>query len=451
MMRIKIKDIKIDRSNRDTQRIRKDFGDIEELAESIKKHGLIHPIVVDKIKPLGFQHPNAEVREHANVVRQYKYTLVAGERRLTAHLYAGMMEIEATIRSELSAFERKEIELEENARRKDLSWDERNEALRQLHELKQTIHGARQPGDVGEGGWTMQDTAKLVRLSLGTVSQDIKLANDLKNNPKLRKQVSGMTKQVARKTIEREKDARRMRKRISNGEISIDSRLVLGKAEEEILKLEDQSIDCLITDPPFAVEAILNVERGSLSGKYAGEANVGEVDVMDDVYEKLLPQLSRVMKPGAHFYMFFGIDWYEFLMMMFRRNGFIAHPVPLIWPKGRGTMIPNPYHYIPSYEFILFGMREPMKRTLAHPIRNCLEGFPPDASQKRIHSLQKPFELIKMMIENSTVPGETILDCFAGSGIVLKVAEALGRRGVGFEMNEVNYYKAQEFLIEGEK
>ncbi len=433
-MKIKIKDIKIDRSGQSTQRIRKDFGNIQDLISSIEKHGLIHPIVVDIL----------------DGDENYKYNLVAGERRLTAHLYMGLAEIEASIRSKLNNFERKEIELDENARRKDLSWDEQIEALRQLDELKRLIHGTRLPGDVGEGGWTIKDTAEHVGLSLGTVSQDIKLAKDLNEHPELREKVCKMTKQVARKTIERSKDAIRIQEKIRKGEISIESMLLLGKAEERILEIKSESIDCLITDPPFAVDAILDVERGSLSGSYAGEANVGEVDVMQDVYKKLFPELNRVMKPGAHFYMFFGIDWYGFLTSMFAENGFIPHPVPLVWPKGRGTMIPNPYHYIPSYEFILFGMKAPMKRTLMNPIKNCLEGFPSDAPQIRVHSLQKPFDLIKMMIENSTVPGEVVLDCFAGSGIVLKVAKALGRRGIGFEMDETNYWKAQEFLI-GEK
>lgn len=432
-MKIKIKDIKIDRSDRDTQRIRKDFGDIQEMVESIKKFGLLHPIVVDECKD----------------DLKYLYTLVAGERRLMAHLYAGKTEIEATIRSELSAFERKELELEENARRKDLSWMEKNEALRQLDELKRAVHGTRMPGDVGEGGWTIQDTAKLVGLSIGTVSQDIKLANDLKDSPELRKRVSGMTKQVARKTIEREKDAKRMREKIDRGEISVGSRLILGKAEEKILELDDQSVDCLVTDPPYGAEGIIAVEKGALTGSYDQEGNVGDFESMEKVYEVLLPELKRVMKPGAHFYMFTCIDWIEFFKSEFKKNGFIMHAVPLIWSKGRTTMIPNPYHYIPSYEFILFGMRAPMKRTLMHPIANCLTDYPADSPQKRVHSLQKPFELIKMMIKNSTVPGETVLDCFAGSGIVLKVAEALGRKGVGFEMDETNYYKAQEFLMGG--
>lgn len=433
-MKIKIKSIKIDRSNRDTQRIRKDFGDIQKLVESIEKHGLIHPIVVDELSDDS----------------KYSYSLIAGERRLTAALYLGQKEIDATVRSQLNEFERKELELEENARRKDLSWEEKIEALRQLDELKRSIHGTRLPGSIEEKGWTIQDTADAIGASLGTVSQDIKLAKDLLDSPKLREKIAGMTKMVARKVIEREKDALRIKERMNRNEIVIDSNLILGRAENLITKIKGASIHCLITDPPFAVDAIHKVEEGNLSGKYDRGTNIGDTGEMMKIYDLIIPQLSRVMVPGAHFYMFFGIDWYEELKMKFFKSGFVVHPVPLIWSKGRGTMIPNPYHYVPSYEFILFGCKFPQKRTLLKPRPNCLTEYPTDAPQTRIHPLQKPFSLIKMFIENSTVPGETVLDCFAGSGIVLKVARELGRRSVGFESDEINFYKAQEFLT-GEK
>jgi len=429
-MKILISTIKIEKHDKLTHRVRKDFGDIQELAESIKKHGIIQPIVVDELK----NDP------------EHQYTLVAGERRITASLFAGKKDIDAVVRAELSPLQRKEIELEENARRKDLAWEETIEATYQLDKLKRSIHGTRMPGDMGSGGWTIKDTADYLGLSLGTVSQDITLAKDLNDHPELRKKVIGMTKQVARKTIEREKEALIIASKIRAGKISADINLFHGKAEEEIIHVPDSSIDCLITDPPFAVDAISDVERGALSGKYAGEANVGESKGMMECYKKLFPHLKRVMKPGAHFYMFFGIDWYSDLLKLFTDNGFIAHAVPLIWNKGRGTMVPNPYHYVPSYEFILFGVKAPYKRTLLKPRNNCFDEFPADAPQKRVHPLQKPYALIRCFIENSTVPGETVLDCFAGSGIVLKVANDLGRKGIGFEMNEINYLKALEFI-----
>ena len=433
-MKIRISEIKIERLDQASKRFRKDFGDIQQLVASIKKHGLIHPIVVDELKSGGMS--------------QYNYTLVAGERRITAALYAGWKEIDATIRDTLSSIERKELEIEENARRKDTTWEEQIEAVRQLDELKRLEHGSKQPGSLDEIGWTQQDTADYIGASIGTVSQDIKLANDLLTNPELRKKIAGSTKVVARKTIEREKKAAVLRRRIAASEITIDASLRFGRAECLIREITGNSIHCLITDPPWGIEDIVAVSKGNLSGKYAQGTNVGEEENMESVYKTLIPELSRVMVGGAHFYMFFGPDFYEYLKHIFKENDFLVDPVPLIWSKHRTTMIPNPYHYIPSYEMILYGCKAPRSRTLTKPVANSIRDIPADAPQVRIHSLQKPYDLIKLFIENSTSPGETVLDCFAGSGITLKTAVELGRKAVGFEMDETNYLIAMKFLEE---
>lgn len=51
------------------------------------------------------------------------------------------------------------------------------------------------------------------------------------------------------------------------------------------------------------------------------------------------------------------------------------------------------------------------------------------------HPCEKPEGLLTHMIEATTRPGDTILDCFAGSGAVLDVARKLGRKAVGIEMD----------------
>lgn len=49
------------------------------------------------------------------------------------------------------------------------------------------------------------------------------------------------------------------------------------------------------------------------------------------------------------------------------------------------------------------------------------------------HPCEKPAGLLTHMIETTTRPGDTIIDCFAGSGAVLDAARSLGRRAVGIE------------------
>jgi site-specific DNA-methyltransferase (adenine-specific) len=61
--------------------------------------------------------------------------------------------------------------------------------------------------------------------------------------------------------------------------------------------------------------------------------------------------------------------------------------------------------------------------------------FPSVAHYPGKHPCEKPTGLLTHMIETTTRPGDTIIDCFAGSGAVLDVARQLGRRAVGIEMD----------------
>jgi adenine-specific DNA-methyltransferase len=52
------------------------------------------------------------------------------------------------------------------------------------------------------------------------------------------------------------------------------------------------------------------------------------------------------------------------------------------------------------------------------------------------HNCEKPVDMLAHMIETTTRPGDTIIDCFAGSGAVLDVARQLGRKAIGIEMDK---------------
>ena len=94
------------------ERRREEFGNLVELAMSIEKHGPIHPIVIDS-----------------------ENRLVAGERRLRAcREVLGWDVILARDFGALTDTERREIELEENLHRKDLTAYERSKTLVTLAE-----------------------------------------------------------------------------------------------------------------------------------------------------------------------------------------------------------------------------------------------------------------------------------------------------------------------------
>jgi len=109
----RIINIPIDRILVDTNQIRKNFDQegLEELAQSIKRHGLIQPIVVTK-KDEGFK-------------------LVAGERRFRACQIVGLKKIKATV----TRGDPLEIALIENIQREDLSPIEEAEGYQRLIEM----------------------------------------------------------------------------------------------------------------------------------------------------------------------------------------------------------------------------------------------------------------------------------------------------------------------------
>jgi len=106
-MQIRINDIQI------KKRIRKDIGNINELAESMKLHGLMNPIVINK-----------------------ENELIAGYRRLASAKKLCWNKIEVTIVDAPEKINKLEMEIEENLYRKDFTTDEIVEAYSKLEKLK---------------------------------------------------------------------------------------------------------------------------------------------------------------------------------------------------------------------------------------------------------------------------------------------------------------------------
>ena len=106
-MQVPIKDIVV------RKRIRKDMGDIEGLAESLKRYGQISPIVISK----------------TNV-------LIAGGRRLEAAKHLGWRTINAIISESSNELARLELEVEENIQRRDFNMEEVAEATKRIYNLQ---------------------------------------------------------------------------------------------------------------------------------------------------------------------------------------------------------------------------------------------------------------------------------------------------------------------------
>ena len=136
----KIKLINIE-PNRDQPRRNFDEESIGELAESIKKYGLIQPIVVTK--------------------KDDYYQIIAGERRWRASKKAGLIEVPCIIREE-DERKNKEIALIENIQRQDLNPIEKAKGFKQL---------------MDDYGMTQMQLSEAIGISRSAVANTVRILN----------------------------------------------------------------------------------------------------------------------------------------------------------------------------------------------------------------------------------------------------------------------------------
>jgi len=420
-MKVKLKEIVVE------GRFREDYGDVESLAVSIQRYGLAHPIVVRK--------------------EGEKIRLIAGERRLKAHELLGMEEVEVKFMNELTELEARELEIEENIKRKDFTWQEEVKAKSEVDEIKRKLYGAAIKGH--GGGWGLEQTAQSLGESVGTVSQDIRLAKAIEEFPEL---ASEKNKASAWKKYQRLKERALVSALVDKTKIVAGKECVkLGSSEQLMKNIASISVDLVVTDPPFAID----LDKGTMKS----EDYWAEGGIYDDEYQHVLNTIGlvakecyRVLKNDRCMYMFFGVQHYEYVHKMLVAVGFHVNPVPLIWHKTGGAGAGgSDYAYASNYEACFFCMKG--RRALAKLGESNVFTEPRVAPQRKIHPTEKPTQLLRRLIEQSSNPGELVIDPFAGSGSTLIAAFECGRQALGIEQSATHYGQALlriEEYIKGE-
>src|SRR5436190_497189 len=372
-MKVAIRDIKI------LARQRKVFGEINDLSNSLARFGLLHPIVIDETN-----------------------TLIAGHRRILAAMQLGWEDIEVTTRSGLDDLARRELELEENIKRKDLIWHEEVKAVRDLYRMRQArygntkirspiIRGMEDEDPEGKTNYSLDDAAQELDGSRSAIAQALALADALDEIPELegeanrtaawnrylREQERAMREELAKRTrlpgesAEAKADAvieKEDREASDTNDKEIYVRqpiykagwkgrglMYWGDARDVLRYMGTGIVDCLITDPPFALGMF---KKGDTTSGKRLAANAGEM-YSDDPHETLnmidevMMAAARVVKPDGMIYCFFHMVRYEEVYDILRKHFGDCDPVPILWIKNTpGIGDPNrswTYAYEPCF------------------------------------------------------------------------------------------------------
>lgn len=207
--------------------------------------------------------------------------------------------------------------------------------------------------------------------------------------------------------------------------------------------IADQSIDLIVTDPPYRTTARGNA--GNSGGMLQKEINKrGRVFVHNNIVcSEYAAEFYRVLKDGSHCYVMSNhINLIE-MLNTFTSCGF-HFTKSLIWDKGNKIM---GQYYMSQFEYVLFFRKGRAKR-----IANCgtsdIIAIPnrktKDANGNNIHDTEKPVELMQILIENSSKFNDLILDPFMGSGSTGVACAKTHRNFIGIEIDKTYFDIARE-------
>ena len=433
----------------DRQRQEFDESALLELATSISKFGLFHAV---QVRPDG--------------------TLVTGERRLRAiqkHIlplnktftYGGELMpygvIPIIITTATDALTLEEIELDENLRRKDLTWKEmasttaRLDKLRQAQALQKAKAGGHiandaEPTSLARLLHTVADTAKEVRgSSVGyyqdTTRQEILIAEHL-DKPEI---AGAATLKDAFKILKRLEETKRNQDLATMVGSSYSSSAHTVVNEDCLTWMADPAnasrFDVILTDPPYGMGAH---NFNDADGRLATIEHH-----YDDTYESWKALMTAwaslsfaITRPMAHAYVFCDIANFHELKSLMEAAGWYVFRTPLTNYKRNSGRVPLPFHGPKRQsEWCLYALKG--RKTVTGVFSDVITT---DSDEQLGHGAQKPVALYEDLLKRSVRPGDRVVDMFAGTGTILPAAHTFQCYATAVEQNPASYGKCLERL-----
>ena len=202
--------------------------------------------------------------------------------------------------------------------------------------------------------------------------------------------------------------------------------------------IPDKSIDLVVTDPPYKTTSRGNA--GNSGGMLQKDINKkGLVFKYNDILPKeYIPELYRILKDGSHCYIMTNHVNLQEILNVATDSGF-KFIKSLIWNKKNKIM---GQYYMSQFEYILF-FRKGKGKKINHCGTSDILDIPnkktKDSNGKNLHDTEKPIELMKILVSNSSNENEIVLDPFMGIGSTGIASKQLNRNFIGFEI-DIDYF-----------
>lgn len=391
-------------------RMRVDLGDetLDGLTESLQEHGQLQPIVIDQDN-----------------------NLIGGGRRFAAATKLGWTHIAAYRREAMPEHRRAELELEENMRRKDFSWQEMAKGVHRTHTLKSLAKLSQT--------WGQRQTGEMLGVSHSHVGKLLKVAELLQAGDKEIEACSCLGDAVALITARRTSEAQAL---LAAKELAQRQRTAQQKAAESSApdtQLDDgdptppayvdltayfhngdciahmkgmkaKSVDHVITDIPYGIDMdMVNLKNIDLvSAEHDVEENV-------KLFLPFLKGAYRVLRPDGYCIFFYDLKHDAILRDHAAKVGFSVCSWPLIWCKQHSCKNEAAeVNFTKATEVAMVCRKSPSAVLANKQSVNFILASAAEDRKRYDNPFAKPATVWRWIIDAVARPGQIILDPFAG-------------------------------------
>jgi site-specific DNA-methyltransferase (adenine-specific) len=204
------------------------------------------------------------------------------------------------------------------------------------------------------------------------------------------------------------------------------NRILHGNCIEAMREMPANSVDFILTDPPYLVNY-----RDRSGRSIKNDAN-------RDWLKPAMAEAYRVLKQDRVAVMFYGWSRIDAFFEAWRSAGFqpVGHMVFRKSYSSKSRFL----RYQHEQAFLLAKGRPPLPK---QPLGDVID-MP--YSGNKLHPTQKPIPALVSLIRSFSLPGEYVLDAFCGSGSTCAAALLTGRRYIGIELDDRYHLAASQRL-----
>lgn len=216
--------------------------------------------------------------------------------------------------------------------------------------------------------------------------------------------------------------------------------IINGDCLEHLVKVESNSIDLILIDPPYLISKSSGFSNYSentsdeLKKKYGNiSIDFGEWDKVELNWDILFSEYKRVLKKSGTLLIFYDV-WKATELKYFAEKHKFKQPRVGAWIKTNPVPINSKINYLSNATEYFFTFVKGGSPTFNSKYDNAFYSFPIcHGKERHNHPTQKPLSLIKDLVKKHSNPGDLVLDTFAGTGTTGHACQLLDRKYILIE------------------